>query len=67
MYYTTLCAIAIIVICGRIGLSRGLFKTLFGLLALVLSIAVTYYVSPYLGTYVIENTDGEETIKKFLI
>jgi uncharacterized membrane protein required for colicin V production len=63
MYYITLCAIAIIVICGLIGLWRGLFKTFFGLLALVLSLAATYYVSPYVGNYVIENTEIDDYVE----
>ena len=57
MYYLVFGIIAIICICGLVGLRRGLFKTLFGFIALILSIFVAYYVNPYVTDYVVENTE----------
>ena len=57
MYYLVFGIIAIICICGLVGLRRGLFKTLFGFIALILSIFVAYYVNPYVTDYVVEKTE----------
>lgn len=57
MYYLVFGIIAIICICGLVGLRRGLFKTLFGFIALILSIVVTYVVNPYVTEYIIDNTE----------
>ena len=63
MYYVTIIALAIILICGLVGLWRGLFKTLFGLLALIISLGVTYYASPHVSDYIIENTEIDDYIE----
>ncbi|MCR5213000.1 MAG: CvpA family protein [Eubacterium sp.] len=64
MYYITFCVIAILLICALVGLKRGLFKTLFGFLALVLSIGVTYVARPVITNYIIESTDIDERIEE---
>lgn len=63
MYYITFCVIAILIICALLGLKRGLFKTLFGLIAVVLSIGVTYVASPYISAYIVEHTEIDEYIE----
>ena len=63
MFYIVFCVIAILVISALIGLWRGLFRTLFGLIALVLSFAITYFCSPIVADYVIENTNIDEYIE----
>jgi uncharacterized membrane protein required for colicin V production len=47
-----------------IGLKRGLFKTLFGFLALILSIGVTYFASPYMTKAIIEYTEIDDRIEE---
>ena len=46
MYYIVFCVIAILVVSATVGLWRGLFRSLFGLVALILCIFITYLVIP---------------------
>ena len=63
MYYIVFCIAAILLLSALIGLKRGLFKTLFGFLALVLSIGTTYIASPYVSAFIMENTEIDESIE----
>ena len=64
MYYITFCVIAILIISGLVGLKRGLFKTLFGFLALILSIVVTYFAGPIVTSYIYDYTIIDEKIEE---
>ncbi len=64
MYYIMFSVIAILLICGLVGLKRGLFKMVFGFLALVLSIGITYVARPFISTYIIEETDIDERLEE---
>ena len=66
MYYIVFCIAAILLLSALIGLKRGLFKTLFGFLALVLSIGTTYIASPYVSAFIMENTDIDERIEDII-
>ncbi|MBO4863465.1 MAG: CvpA family protein [Eubacterium sp.] len=64
MYYIIFCILAILVLSALIGLKRGLFKTLFGFLALALSIGVTYFARPYVSAFIIEYTEVDDYIEE---
>ncbi len=63
MYYLVFCIIAILIMSALIGLKRGIFKTLFGFLAIVLSIVATYFASPYISSVIIEYTEIDNRIE----
>lgn len=57
MYYIIAGIVLILVVSALIGLKRGLFRTLFSFIGLVLSLGVAYIAAPYVSNYVIENTE----------
>ena len=57
MYYIYFGMGAILLICAIVGLRRGLLKMLFGFVAIVVSLAATYFLTPYVSNYVIEETE----------
>ena len=63
MYYLLFCIGAILLMSALIGLKRGIFKTLFGFVALILTVAVTYFASPYITTFIMDNTQIDERIE----
>lgn len=63
MYYLIFCVFAILIMSAIIGFRRGLFKTLFGFLAVIIAIAVTYFAAPYVGEYIIKNTKIDDRIE----
>lgn len=64
MYYFIFCIFAILLLSALIGLKRGLFKTLFGFLAVVISLTVTYVASPYVSSLIVKNTEIDEYIEQ---
>lgn len=64
MYYIIFCVIAILILSALIGLKRGLFKTLFGFLAVILALGATYFVSPYVSSFIVENTEIDEYVEQ---
>ena len=64
MYYIVFCVIAILVVSATVGLWRGLFRSLFGLVALILCIFITYLVGPYATDFVIDNTEIDNYIEE---
>lgn len=46
--YSTLSVIAVLIICILVGAWRGLLKTLFGMIAIILSLVATIFLSPQL-------------------
>ncbi len=63
MYYLIFCILAILIMSALIGLKRGLFKTLFGFLAIILSLGVTYFASPIISGYIVEKTEIDDRIE----
>ena len=64
MYYMVFCVFAILIMSGIIGLRRGFIKTLFGFLALAISLTVTYFASPYVSSFIIKNTQIDNDIEQ---
>ncbi|MCR5543895.1 MAG: CvpA family protein [Eubacterium sp.] len=63
MYYIVFCILAILIMSSIIGFRRGLFKTLFGFLALIITIGLTYVLNPIVTSYIIDNTEIDEYIE----
>ena len=63
MYYMLFCVIAIFLICIAFGGWRGIFKSLFALLAMVLSIGITYVANPYVSKAIVDYTEFDEAIE----
>ena len=57
MYYIIAGIVIILIVSALIGLKRGLFKTLFSFIGLVISLSAAYVAAPYVSNYVIENTE----------
>lgn len=55
--------IVLISIFALIGLKRGFFKSLLGLIALVISLLGTYFLSPYVGSVLVSQTDLDDRIE----
>ena len=64
MYYIYFGIGAILLISAIVGLKRGLLKTLFGLIALVASLAATFFITPYVSNYLIEETHIEDAVEE---
>ena len=64
MYYVVFCVVGILILSGVVGLKRGLLKTLFGFLAMLVSIGVTYVANPYISSLIIEYTEVDEYIEE---
>ena len=63
MYYLIFCVAAILLLSALMGLRRGLFKTVFGFLALIISIAAFYFFVPIATDYIMEYTEIDDRIE----
>ncbi|GKX31826.1 hypothetical protein SH1V18_43060 [Vallitalea longa] len=67
MTWLDIVVIGIIVVCAIISYNRGLIKTLFSFVSLIISVVVTMYLYPLVSQFLIKNTGVYVSIKSSII
>lgn len=67
MTWLDIVVVGIIVICAIISYSRGLIKTLFSFVSLIISVVLTMYLYPYVSQFLIKNTGVYASIRNSII
>ncbi len=63
MYYLLISVIIIILLWAAVGARRGLFRSLFGVIAIIAAFAGTYFAEPYVGRMIVNDTQLDEKIE----
>lgn len=64
MNYVLVAVICIMTFFAIIGFSRGLFKSAFKLMAAVITMALAFFLSPFIASFMIENTGVDDYFEK---
>ena len=67
MTWLDIAVIGIILICAIISYNRGLIKTLFSFISLIISVVITMYIYPFVSQFLIKNTGVYTSIKNSMI
>lgn len=64
MHILDIILIAVVGISAIVGLVRGLIKTVFGLVSMIVAVLLTIFLTPQVSGYIMENTEFDEMISE---